>query len=243
MKRLRRRSAAPLENAHRQAVFRRRQGEPQGGRRWRGGCCGRPPQTGKNRPPFRRHLQTAQNPGIDAGVRPGQHAGKTAAGQQLFNRPGRLLARRQNHQPFERYPGRRPGRSMRQPGRRDQGQPATGGRQTSQCRQQQAHFAKTAAVDEDFGQVSPRPAATRQLGIEFGVAARNRVFRQAGQRIAAPDITSGQHVSQSGRQRHGAHDKVLIAPRIRPTAMPSMAKSTSSGWTMIGWKSGFSAIR
>ena len=33
------------------------------------------------------------------------------------------------------------------PGRIDQGQPATGPRQTGQCRQQQTHFALAAAVD------------------------------------------------------------------------------------------------
>ena len=56
--------------------------------------------------------------------RPGQDAGKAAAGQQLLQAPCRLPAGTHDDQPFRNHPGRRPGRRMRQPGRRHQRQPA-----------------------------------------------------------------------------------------------------------------------
>ena len=45
-------------------------------------------------------------------------------------------------------------------------------------------------------------------------------LQQGSQRIAAPDIASGQHIRQSDRQRQGVHDSLEPAPRISPTATP-----------------------
>jgi len=190
MERLHRRSAAPLENMYGQAARLSHQHQTQGRRRRESGYRGWAPQTGQSLPAFNRNLQTAQGPCIDPARRPGQHAGETAARQQLFATPGCVAPGTDQQQAFWQHPGRQPGRCMRLPGRINQGQPATGLRQTGQRRQQQAHFALTTAVDEDFTK------ASLQFSIKCGMAAGYGIFRQARQHVAAPDVTSGQHFRQ-----------------------------------------------
>lgn len=85
---------------------------------------------------------------------------------------------------------------MRQPGRCHQRQATALARQAGQRRQQQADFADTATVDQDFGEISARPAAARQFSVEFGVTAGDGAGRQAGQGIAAPDVAAGKDIGK-----------------------------------------------
>lgn len=85
---------------------------------------------------------------------------------------------------------------MRQPGRRHQGQPAAIRSQPRQRRQEQRQFTDAAAVNQKFGQISARPATTRQFLVQFRMPAGNALTGQARQRIATPDIAAGQNIGQ-----------------------------------------------
>ena len=120
-------------------------------------------------------------------------------------------------------------------------QPAARRRQTCQGRQQQAHFAEATAFGEDFGEATARPATARQLGIEFGMAARHRAFRQAGQGLQVAELVlkGGQRQIGGGNvlvlQGLGVHARAsLLSDGSTARGMTSEGGGRNWAWEMLG---------
>ncbi len=142
---------------------------------------------------LRGQLQAAQALAAQPGRQPSQGSADLAAFQRLLERPqaialrGRAHATAHQQQPaqVEPCPCQRPGRGFG--GRIEQHHQPAGMLRRHQARGQQADFTDTRVWQQQFGHAPPRPAATRQLGIEHGKPSRHRRIVRAAQLMAEPE--------------------------------------------------------
>ena len=196
------RRPAPLQQVHAQLPACRLQLQAQRRRRSRNGELRWTKAEGPAAALARRHLQAAQAVGRQVAakqdVEPEQAGRHAAAAQGLDAGPQGIArpARKHQVQAVEPDSGGSPCRRMRAMRRRDQHHGSSGSSERRQRGQQQAEFADTRALRQQFGQCPARPAAAGQFGIKRRKAGGKSRRWRYGERIAAPDVAALQHLGQ-----------------------------------------------
>ena len=137
----------------------------------------------------------------------------------------------------ERHAGGSPGRRIGWQRRCDADDPGefVGGNM-GQCRHEQAEFADALPRGQEFDEATARPATT---GSSASSAAKpeERPAARPMRGCRPPDIAARRTSASAGEEGIRSPSP----PRMRPTAMPSMATSSLRVSTMIGSEVGFSA--